>query len=307
MNDICLIVPVFNDWSAATKLCQLIHQAIAPMTHYEIILVNDGSTEPLKKESHHFSEKVTVLNLRRNVGHQKAIASGCVYAYSKVESKFYAVLDGDGEDNPAYIKSMLHKADDNNIVVAQRSKRSEGKVFVLSYFIYKKIFKYFIGVPIDFGNFSLFSRQVLKRIVHMQEIQTSFPGTLILSKCPIVKLPTERSKRLDGQSKMNFISLIDHGLKMMTVFKQKAFIRIFIFLNFITIVTTGIFAVLFLNKIFNFFQPSPSWVIELLGVTFTVLFTLMFVCISSLFIVNSIDNDLNSPFEKLQKFYDETS
>ena len=71
-------------------------------------------------------------------------------------------MDGDGEDRPVEIKSLVNEIIKNpNIsVVAKRVKRSEGPFFQLLYQIHKIITYIFTGKNINFGNYSCLTKKM---------------------------------------------------------------------------------------------------------------------------------------------------
>ena len=105
-----------------------------------ILIINDCSTEKNKNSKHQFKniKSVKVINLKRNVGHDRAIAVGLNILYKKKLFDYVITMDSDGEDNPKYIKSFIEKIDQNKnvIVVARRNKRSVSLLFNALYYLH---------------------------------------------------------------------------------------------------------------------------------------------------------------------------
>ena len=70
-------------------------------------------------------------------------------------------MDGDGEDRPEEIKSLIEKIkeDPSLSVVAKRVKRSEGPFFQSLYQLHKLITFIFTGKNINFGNYSILTKK----------------------------------------------------------------------------------------------------------------------------------------------------
>lgn len=69
-----------------------------------------------------------VLRLRRNVGHQKAIAIGLGYVEENLpDAQRVVVMDSDGEDLPEIIATLLEAVRDENVDVAVARRRSRWK------------------------------------------------------------------------------------------------------------------------------------------------------------------------------------
>src|SRR5580704_1818139 len=85
LKQIAIVIPVFNDWDAAQRLLPLIDGALgATSCRAQVLLVDDASTaEPTQEWPGGFAriDGVSILRLRRNLGHQRAIAIGLVHVY----------------------------------------------------------------------------------------------------------------------------------------------------------------------------------------------------------------------------------
>lgn len=80
--------------------------------------------------------EISVLELTRNLRHQRAIALDLTYINFEIECDAVIVLDADGEDNLKDVLKLIEKCSEINftkIVFARRAKRSEGTIFRLFY------------------------------------------------------------------------------------------------------------------------------------------------------------------------------
>ena len=140
-------------------------------------------------------------------------------------------MDSDGEDKPEYIKDLINtmKNNPNKIIFADRTKRSESLMFRLFYFLYKLLFRTLTGSRISFGNFCLIPNDLLGRIVTISDIWNHFSSGVIHSQLPYMSIPTERGSRILGRPKMQYSSLILHGLSSISVYIDIVGIRVIIF------------------------------------------------------------------------------
>jgi glycosyltransferase involved in cell wall biosynthesis len=265
-TDLILVLPVYNDWESVQVLLQKTEAALATTYSLQYILVNDSSVqEPEPSMFVGLKYPVLLLELSRNMGHQKAIAAGLAYANDHCKSNYIVVMDSDGEDQPEDIDRLLQKAIPfNGVVFAKRTKRSEGFFFRLFYRIYKFVFVLLTGKKISFGNFCVMPVKYLRKIVHVPDIWNHFSGGVLRSGIPYTAIATERGKRYHGESKMNFTRLILHGLSAVSVYADFMAIRL-ILLSFFLIVATiaGIIGVAFVRLFTEL--AIPGWA------TFTVL------------------------------------
>src|SRR6266404_6380292 len=142
---IVILIPMFNDWDAADLLLSDLDRALAdePMSA-EILFIDDGSTLPMPdtfaRRQFKALQAVDILKLRRNLGHQRAIAIGLVYVYENIPCRAVVVMDADGEDRPGDIRLLVARFDQESsrsIVFAERAKRLESLPFRILYQVYR--------------------------------------------------------------------------------------------------------------------------------------------------------------------------
>ena len=228
-----IVIPLFNDWEALTLLLQKFDQTVAPdlASRFAFLVIDDCSATDSFNCPGQLGQSLSILRLYRNVGHQKAIALGLAYLADQPEQYATVVMDGDGEDLPVDIAQLVDTSAEQpgKIVFAHRSKRQEGIAFRFFYVIYKAIFRLLTGKVITFGNFSLIPPQLVRKLAHVSEMWNNYPGGVIRSWLPYMAIPIERGNRLAGQSKMNFVSLILHGLSTVSVLIDATAVRLALF------------------------------------------------------------------------------
>ncbi len=241
-----ILTPVYNDAESLNILLDKLSVSLIgfPETKFTVLAIDDGSTDKLEiKPSSFFT--VQLLHLQRNLGHQKAIAIGLAYLRDHFVFDKVLVMDSDGEDRPDDATRLLQNSADqpSKIIFAQRKRRQEGQGFRFFYNIYKLLFGILTGRKIGFGNFLVMPLSLLDKAVHYSEIWNHVAGGLIKTGLPYVSVPADRGKRYAGQSKMNFQSLLLHGLGAIAVFIEVIASRLLIFsliligISFLTIIT----------------------------------------------------------------------
>lgn len=226
---IIIVTPVYEDFEASSRLFQELQAELGERVY--IIAVDDGSVkQPLDTSAlDRARARGTVLKLRRNVGHQKAIAIGVGYVATHIsDNQLAVVMDSDGEDLPSSIPKLLNELhkDDVDVVVARRKSRFETMRFKTFYKIYKRLFRIITGRTISFGNFMAMKPRGLKRLAAMPELSIHVASAVLASKLRIATCPQDRGPRYAGQSKMNFVSLALHGFKGMMVFAEDVLVRV---------------------------------------------------------------------------------
>src|SRR5271167_925645 len=134
MERLCVVVPVYNDWASFGILLQKLNGAARTLPVLLTVLgVNDGSTEPepawMQEPSQLWDALagVQIIHLAANFGHQRAIAIGLCMAVEHHQHDAILIMDGDGEDPPEQIGTLLKAAAGKRdfCIVAERRKRTE--------------------------------------------------------------------------------------------------------------------------------------------------------------------------------------
>ena len=225
-----ILIPIYNDWQSADKLINKIDNLVKGINHaFSVIIVNDGSSE-IKPDRFGFSENllsVQILNIKKNMGHARCIATGLKHIFQNDEFDYIIPMDGDGEDRPEEIKIFIDNLSYNpdTTIVGERVKRSEGIVFKLSYSIHKLITFIFTGKSIKFGNYTFLPKKTVEKLINDKSTWSSFSGALSKLEKNLATIPSERGARYFGPSKMNFLNLVKHSLSIIAVFKASVIIR----------------------------------------------------------------------------------
>jgi polyisoprenyl-phosphate glycosyltransferase len=220
-TQIIIVMPVYEDWESAGILCAEIDECMVarPRIAADVLIVDDGSTKSRPNDFLANTPKaiktIRVLKLRRNLGHQRAIAVALAYVQQKLPPVAVLVMDADGEDRPEDIQKLVGACQCSETAVtvfAERGRRVEGISFKLFYGCYRLAHRIVTGRSIKFGNFSLLPREHLDRLVAYPELWNHYAAAVLKSRLPYTTIRADRGKRLRGKSKMNFVSLVIHGL-----------------------------------------------------------------------------------------------
>tara|TARA_B100001248_G_scaffold228256_1_gene187081 strand:- start:3525 stop:4397 length:873 start_codon:yes stop_codon:yes gene_type:complete len=230
MKKIIILIPVYNDWDSLNKLLFQINENINLFKDikFECLIVNDASTtQPPKLRKPSNFESMELLNMRENKGHARCNAFGIRYIFKNKKFDNLILMDGDGEDRPVEIKSLVEKINENPnfSVVAKRIKRSEGVYFKFLYQLHKFITLIFTGQNINFGNYSILTKADIEKIYTKASLWSSFSGSVKKNIKPLNEINSIRGLRYFGPSQMSIFKLIIHSLSIIAVFKYNVFLR----------------------------------------------------------------------------------
>jgi len=291
-NSLIILIPVFNDWEAVTALLPLLDEDMKSVEQpTRVVLVDDGSTEPLPKEINtiRFDSivRLDILSIRRNLGHQRAIAIALSYIQANVPCRAVVIMDGDGEDSPGDIPRLLRKNEEEGerkIIFADRRKRSEGWLFCCFLRVYRLLHLLLTGISIRVGNFSIIPFQLLNRLVVVSDLWNHYAAAVFKARLPFETIPTTRGNRLAGRSRMNFVSLVVHGLSAISVFGERVGVRLLVALSVLTgFVFIGLISIVIIQ--FSTEIEVPVWITYTTGILFVFLVQIIMLMLVFAFIV----------------------
>lgn len=230
MRKIIILIPVFNDWESLTKLINEINENIKDYEsiNFECLVVNDASTIITPKLIRPKNIKsLQILNMKENRGHARCNAFGIRYVCKNKDFDNLILMDGDGEDRPVEIKSLINEIlnNPNNSVVAKRIKRSEGFFFQFLYQIHKIITYMFTGKNISFGNYSCLTKKDVEKLHSDSSLWSSYSGTVKKNLKQLREIDSIRGLRYFGPSQMSLLKLLIHSFSIIAVFKYQVFLR----------------------------------------------------------------------------------
>ena len=235
MKKFIILLPVYNDWKSVSKLLKEIDLKIIDWeSEMSVLIINDASTEMRSVMDLNFKKikSVKVLNMKKNQGHARCFATGLKFIIEKENFDYVISMDADGEDRPEELSLLFNKLKEHpgKVITADRVKRSEGLLFKFCYLIHKYLTYIFAGRLIKFGNYACLPREAVVKMIEEPSTWSSFAGSLAKLFSERISVPTIRSVRYYGPSKMSFFRLLIHSFSIIATFKRTVFLRSFIFL-----------------------------------------------------------------------------
>ncbi len=308
---IIICIPIFNDWESVLVLIEQLDKEASRINEaVSVLLVDDGSCElgpEVFPNTLTNISKVEVIRLRRNLGHQRAIALGLSFIHAKLPCRAVVVMDGDGEDDPKDVKNLIEYCRNKNfskIIFAKRSKRSERFLFRLGYQCYKILHYFLTGLRVEVGNFSIIPFEFLNQLIVVSELWNHYAAAVFLAKLPLEMTPIPRGIRIAGKSSMNFISLVVHGMSAISVFGDRVGVRLLCMAGLLMLLTSSGLVVTVSIKYFTDLA-IPGWATNLTGILSIIFLSLFFVTIFSVILMlNSRDRLTFLPIRDWEYFVD---
>lgn len=207
---ISVVLPVFNEAAVLTMLLRRVEQALERTgARYEIIFVNDGSTDNSPRVLDELARRharVRVLHLSRNFGHQAAVHAGLAHARGDA----VVLMDSDLQDEPEAIVRFVHEWQAGwDVVYAVRCQRQESwwKRCLFAGFHRTLSAIASVRIPVDAGNFSLIDGRLVRQIVALGECDRYLPGLRSWVGFRQKGIPVRRNPRYDATPRVSLWGL----------------------------------------------------------------------------------------------------
>ncbi len=209
MKKISVVIPMYNEEEVVKTSYLRIQKVMEELKQYdyEILFVDDGSrdkTLSLLEEIAKENQKVKILSLSRNFGHQAAVTAGIQY----VTGDAVIIMDADLQDPPELLPEMIALWEEGNeVIYGQRRSRKGESAFKL---LTAKMFYHTLNalsdveIPKDTGDFRLVDKKVIDVINTMPEHNKFLRGLFSWVGFQQKAYFYEREERKAGKTKYPF-------------------------------------------------------------------------------------------------------
>lgn len=221
-----IVVPCFNEEESLTtlhrRLSSVAREAVADA--YEIVLVNDGSTDRTLSEMRRLAATdphLVCIDLARNHGHQLALTAGL----NLCRGERILIIDADLQDPPELLHDMMQCMDEGaDVVYGQRQERHGETAFkkLSAALFYRLLYSFSnIRIPVDTGDFRLISRRVLNVLNDMPEQHRFIRGMVAWVGFRQQAVPYVREPRFAGTTKYSFAKMLSFAIDAITGFSTR--------------------------------------------------------------------------------------
>lgn len=218
-----VISPVYNSRECLHELVGRIEKAVAPLGEFEILLVDDASSDgswEIIEELAATKPFVKGIRLSRNFGQHNAITAGLEHCFGE----WIVVMDCDLQDRPEEIAAFFRKAQEGyQIVYGQRILRRDNWFKRMSSRLFYYLFGYLTDTKQDptIGNFGIYHREVIAAILSMNDYQRYFPTMVRWVGFRNTKIEVEHADSARRRSSYSFKKLLRLALYTIISFSDK--------------------------------------------------------------------------------------
>ncbi|SMC49060.1 glycosyltransferase family 2 protein [Moheibacter sediminis] len=294
-----IVIPVYNEEENIALLVGRVEGALHSID-YEIILVDDGSTDNTRQEVKKLNNpNVVLIELKKNYGQSLALASGIDYA----TGDYIITMDGDLQNDPDDILIMLHKAktEDWDVVTGIRQKRQDNLVRTFPSKIANWIIRKSTHLDIqDHGcALKVFNKETARELNLYGEMHRYITLLAFLNGARITEVKVKHHQRQFGKSKYGLgrTTKVINDL-ILLLFQRKYLqkpIHLFGNIGLLSFVTGSIMLVYLLISKFGFGEDIGNRPLLILGIL------LMFVGVQFFTTGFIIDLQMRTYFESQQK------
>ena len=204
---ISVIVPVYNEEKSISKVLQAITTELDNFLEYEIIVVNDGSTDKTQDRIREAKgKKISLINHVENLGYGRSLFDGIKAA----KYNCIAIVDGDGSYPVDMLKSLYEYYPTYDMIVgARRGKEYRGGLFKKpARAIFNYLVQYAIGrkIPDINSGLRIFKKEIVMNFQDSLCTGFSFTTTLtiifFLNYYYVKYIPIDYFRR-EGRSKVD--------------------------------------------------------------------------------------------------------
>jgi dolichol-phosphate mannosyltransferase len=204
--DLAIVIPVLNEAESLAPLLGEIMVALAGQTGYEIIVVDDGSTDATRVELSRCLDRcpaLRVIHHRTRCGQSAAIATGVDAACTR----WIVTLDGDGQNDPADIlrlyRTLREAPADVGLVIGHRARRRDSLLRLVSSRIANRVRALVLGddTPDSACGLRVFARETFILLPRFDHMHRFLPALVRREGRRVLSVEITHRERTGGHSK----------------------------------------------------------------------------------------------------------
>jgi len=214
-KELSIVIPYYNDAGCPRPFITALQNELEGID-YELILVDDGSTDSTPEEMDKLAGKrVAVFHNQENKDYGGAIMTGL----SQAQGSILCFTCGDGEISPRQIVDVFSERKDLDVIKALREHRKDG----LKRIVMTKVFNLFcrarFGVRLkDTNGYPVFmKRGVYESVANIRTdwlFNIDLYRKILAANYTIAELPVKHQDRMSGKSHMTMGRIFKMVLKL---------------------------------------------------------------------------------------------
>jgi len=200
---VSVVIPSLNEAESLPELERGIREALADHEDYELIFVDDGSTDDSWKVMDDLrlqNDRVRAVRLRKNFGKAMGLSAG----FSRARGEVVIMMDADLQDDPAELPKFIAKIDAGfDVVVGWKVKRLDPANRLFLTRIFNATVRWVTGVKLHDMNcgFKAYRREVIRTIPIYGDLFRFIPALAAWEGFRVTEIPITHHARKHGASR----------------------------------------------------------------------------------------------------------
>ena len=214
-KSLSVVVPVRNEEDNVAELIFEIRKALKNKIHYEMIYVDDGSTDHTYKNLINLQKtykELRVIRHQKSCGQSTAIRTGVKHA----QYDWIVTLDGDGQNNPKDIPELLKALKEGVELVGGNRRHSRRDTWIkrISSVIANGVRSWMLqdNTPDTGCGLKLFSKEAFLDLPYFDHMHRFLPALIKRRGGLIVSVPVSHRTRTHGHSNYGTIDRLLVGI-----------------------------------------------------------------------------------------------
>lgn len=218
-KSISVIIPVYNEVESTTELINSLKKVLSNIDIWEVLFVDDGSTDGTSEQLVEITQKeknINLIQLHRNYGKSAALAEG----FKKVKNDYIVTMDADLQDDPNEIPNLIKKLEEGyDLVTGWKKERKDPWTKRFPSKVANFVTGLITGVKVHDMNCGLkiYKRAVVKSLDLYGGRHRYIPALAGQKKFRIAETPVKHHKRKYGATKYGGSRLFHGFFDLVTI------------------------------------------------------------------------------------------
>ncbi len=226
-TEISVVIPLYNEEQSLRELYEKLKSALNRTGRYEIIFVDDGSTDGSMRVLHdlrHRDRRVKIIRFRRNYGKSAALSVGFHHA----RGEFVITMDADLQDDPNEIPNLVHEIKKGyDLISGWKKKRFDPLTKTIPSRFFNFVTSVLTGIRIHDFNCGLkaYRKEVVKEVKVYGELHRYIPVLAAWQGFKVGEVPVQHHARKYGKTKFGMGRFWKGFLDLLTVLFTTRYFR----------------------------------------------------------------------------------
>ncbi len=225
--EVSIVIPLYNEEQSLRELHEQIRKALQRSGTYEILFIDDGSTDGSTRVIHELrrqDKRVKLIRFRRNYGKSAALSVGFQHA----RGSYIVTMDADLQDDPNEIPNLIHEIKKGfDLVSGWKKKRFDPITKTIPSRLFNFVTSLLTGISLHDFNCGLkaYRREVVKEVKIYGELHRFIPALAHWNGFKIGEIPVQHRPRKYGKTKFGIGRFWRGFLDLLTVLFTTRYLR----------------------------------------------------------------------------------